>query len=220
MTPLKLYGFWRSSATFRVRVALRYKSIPFVEEVVNLETGGQRSPEYLALNPQGALPLLCFPGERPLSQSLAILEHLEERFPSPPLLPSGMADRAWVRSLAGLLAADTHPLITPRVRAALRNQPGVDDARWPAWQSHWLDMGLRAFEARLEREGMGGPYCLGGQITLADVTLASIFAVIDALALPRPEGIPCIESVLTALDGVSAFREAAPFLQLGAPVRS
>ncbi len=111
-----LYAFWRTSATYRVRVALNLKGILADERLVNLGAGEQRSPAYLAINPMAGIPALVAPGQAPITQSLAILEYLEEAHPRPALLPRDLHGRARVRSLAGLLACDTHPLITPRVK--------------------------------------------------------------------------------------------------------
>ena len=128
--PLALYGFWRTSATYRVRVALHLKNIPVQEHIVDLDAAEQRSASYLALNPLGGIPTLLAPGQPPMTQSLAILEYLEELQPTPALLPSDLAGRVRVRSLAGMLATDTHPLITPRVRKYLASPCGLDAAGW------------------------------------------------------------------------------------------
>jgi hypothetical protein len=122
---LELYAFWRSSATYRVRVALALKGLPARERYVDLDAGDQRDPAFLAINPLGAIPALIVPGQPPLTQSLAILEYLDETVPLPALLPSDPLGRARVRSIAAGLAADTHPLIVPRVRNYLTTTGGV-----------------------------------------------------------------------------------------------
>src|SRR5580692_2614450 len=109
----QLYGYWRSMATYRVRVALALKGVRVQEVAVDLDTGEQLTPQFLAVNPEGAVPALIEPGQPALTQSTAILEYLEERFPDPPLLPRDLRGRARVRSLAALIAGDTHPLIVP-----------------------------------------------------------------------------------------------------------
>lgn len=215
--PMLLYGFWRSSASFRVRVALRLKDIPFQEKVVNLEAGEQRSPSYLALNPQGAIPTLLVPGQPPLTQSLAILEWLDEYQPSPPLLPTDPWERAFVRSLAALLTADTHPLVTPRVKGYLSRQQAIADDPWRAWQTHWFHTGLSAFEQRLVNEGRSGNFCLGDTVGIADICLASILAVMAVLKIAPPDGIPLIGKIAGNASTLPAFAEAAPFKQAGAP---
>lgn len=215
---ITLYGFWRSSATFRVRVALRLKGLPFQEKIVNLDAGEQRSPAYLALNPQGAIPLLAVPGLSPLTQSLAILEFLEEYQPLPSILPGSAADRAWVRSLAAMLACDTHPLITPRVRGYLKTQQAIDDDTWRAWQTHWFHAGLSAFERRLTMERRSGLFCLGDEVSMADICLASLFAVMGALKIDPPEGLPIIARVMANASSLEAFSDSAPLKQPGAPI--
>lgn len=212
-----LYGFWRSSASFRVRVGLRLKGIAFRECSVNLEAGEQRSPAYLALNPQGAVPTLVLPGQPPLTQSLAILEFLDEYRPSPPLLPADPFDRAWVRSLAALLAADTHPLITPRIRGYLRQYPALDDAAWRKWQTHWFHSGLAAFEQRLVQDGRSGHFCLGDTPGMADICLVSVFAVMAALNIAAPDDIPLASQIVARANTLPAFAESAPARQAGAP---
>lgn len=212
-----LYGFWRSSATYRVRVALNLKGLAYTERIVDLDAGEQRGADYLALNPQGALPLLVVPGHPPLGQSLAILEFLEEFQPAPPLLPQGLDERARARSLAAMLASDTHPLITPRVRGYLRDQLPVDDAAWRAWQIHWFHAGLAAFERRLVQEAGSGSYCVGDAVTIADICLASIFAVMDALKIAPPDDLPTVRRIVANARALPAFAAASPFRQAGAP---
>lgn len=135
-TPqFELYAFWRSSATFRVRVALAMKGMLAHEHFVNMDAGEQHSPAYRAINPLAAIPTLVEPGHVPITQSLAILEFLEETQPVPPLLPADRHGRARVRAIAGMLVADTHPLITPRIRKYLGTTSGYDDAAWRAWQT-------------------------------------------------------------------------------------
>src|ERR1700735_5081436 len=123
---LQLYGFWRSMATYRVRVALRLKGLEAEEIALDLNAGDQFAPDFLALNPEGAVPALVVDGQPALTQSMAILEYLEERFPDPPLLPADLRARSRVRSLSALVVADTHPLIVPRVRSYL-TAAGFDD---------------------------------------------------------------------------------------------
>ncbi len=141
----ELFSFWRSSATYRVRVALDLKGVPARERNVDLDAGEQRSEAFLEINPMAAIPALidrdAGPSSTPLTQSLAILEFLEETYPTPALLPADAHGRARVRSLAAMLTADTHPLITPRVRQYLTGSGGFDAAAWRAWQIHWFGTG-------------------------------------------------------------------------------
>ena len=125
--PLQLFAYWRTSATFRVRVALHLKGLAATERFIDVDAGEHRSEAYLRINPLGAVPALVEGGQPPLTQSLAILEFLEELKPEPALLPRDLHGRARVRSLAGMLASDTHPLVTPRVRKYLSTNAGLGD---------------------------------------------------------------------------------------------
>ncbi|MEY2341551.1 maleylacetoacetate isomerase [Acidithiobacillus sp. IBUN Pt1247-S3] len=215
-TPqLELYGFWRSSATFRVRVALHWKGIAVTEHPINLAAGEQRQEEYLALNPMGAVPTLVDQG-RVLTQSLAILEYLEDSYPQPPLLPTEPYARAWVRALANLLTADTHPLITPRVMSYLQQQTAWTAEQARAWQTHWFHDGLLAIDRKLMADGLSGDFCYGGEITIADICLASIAATMDALSIALPE-TRLVAPILSRCQALEAFQRAAPRLQVGAP---
>jgi glutathione S-transferase len=133
---LQLYAYWRSMAAYRVRVALNLKGIRAQEIPVNLEAGEQLAPEFLAVNPEGAVPALIEPGQPPLTQSTAILEYLDERFPEPPLLLKDLRARARVRSLAALITSDTHPMIVPRVIWGTGTPgPGFMRITWPGMMS-------------------------------------------------------------------------------------
>ncbi len=215
-SPFELYAFWRTSATFRVRVALNLKGLTAQEHIVNLDAGEQRSEAFLKINPLGAIPALIDKGHAPMTQSLAILEFIEEFQPSPPLLPQDLHGRARVRSLANMLAADTHPLITPRVKKYLTSVGGFDDAAWRAWQIQWFGTGLAAVEQRLASEPQTGSYCHGEQVTMADICLASIVAVMRVFKVPTVN-TPTIDRIVAACDAHEAFAKAAPSRQQGAP---
>src|SRR5258708_28898768 len=145
---MKFYTFWRSQAAFRVRIALNLKGLTHEDVVINLDRGDQFKPEYKAQNPQAVVPTL-YDGDAKLFQSLAILEYLEEKYPDPPILPKDPLARAWVRGFALINAADSHPLIVPRIRNYLTNVLKVDEAGRTAWIQHWLGAGLPAMEALL-----------------------------------------------------------------------
>jgi maleylacetoacetate isomerase len=215
---MELYGFWRTSATYRVRVAIALKGLAASEHTVDLDAGEQRSAGFLALNPLGAIPALIVPGQAPLTQSLAILEFLEEAHPEPPLLPANLHGRARVRSIALMLAADTHPFITPRVRTYLMNEAKFDAAGWRAWQTHWFTTGLQAVEARLQAEAATGVFCHGDTVTIADICLASIIAVMGVFKI-EVAAIPSIDRIMARCEAIPAFAAAAPFSQTGAPPR-
>jgi len=214
--PFELYAFWRTSATYRVRVALNLKGLTAHERIVNVDAGEHRSEAYLKLNPMGAIPALVDAGHAPITQSLAILEFLDEFQPAPPLLPADLHGRARVWSIANMLAADTHPLITPRVREYLAANAAFDDAAWRAWQTQWFTTGLAAVEQRLATEPQTGAYCHGDVPTMADIVLASITAVMRVFKITVP-GTPTVDRIVATCEAHDAFARAAPARQVGAP---
>lgn len=211
-----LYAYWRTSATFRVRVALNLKGLVAEEHIVDVDAGAHRSEAYLKINPLGAIPAFVVDGGPPITQSLAILEYLEEFQPSPPLLPADLAGRARVRSLSGMLASDTHPLITPRVKKYLTGNGSFDDAAWRAWQTQWFGTGLAAVEQRLATEAATGRWCHGDEPGMADICLASIVAVMRVFRITVPD-IPTIDRIVALCDAHPAFVKAEPLRQVGAP---
>ncbi len=217
----ELYSFWRTSATYRVRVACQLKGVATKEHNVNLDAGEQRGAEFLKINPMGAVPALIDladdASKTPITQSMAILEFLEESHPSPALLPNDLYGRARVRSLAALLTSDTHPLITPRVKKYLMTQAGFDDAAWRAWQINWFTTGLHALEQRLATEPETGRFCHGQNITVADICLASIVVVMQVFKI-EVHAIPNVMRIMVNCESEPAFSRSAPARQLGAPV--
>ena len=169
---MKLYGYWRSSAAWRVRIALGLKGIDWETVPVHLvrDGGEQRRPEHLRLNPQGLVPVLVCDGMT-FTQSLAIIEYLDESRPGPPLLPGDPAGRARVRSLAQLIACEIHPLNNLRVLQYLEQRLEQDEARRTGWYQHWVGEGLRALEMRLAGEPGTGRFCHGDVPGLADCCL-------------------------------------------------
>jgi maleylacetoacetate isomerase len=169
---IRLYGYWRSSASYRVRIGLELKGLHYESVPVNLlrDGGEQRAARYRAINPQGLVPTLE-DGPQRITQSLAILEYLEETAPEPPLLPRGAAERARVRSLAQVVASDTHPLANLRVLQYLTEVLGRSPEERHAWIRHWLAQGLAACEALLAGHPATGRHCHGDAPTLADVCL-------------------------------------------------
>ncbi|MES2188828.1 MAG: maleylacetoacetate isomerase [Pseudomonadota bacterium] len=216
VAPFELFAFWRTSATYRVRVALNLKGLTAHERIINLDAGEQRGEEFLKINPMGAIPALVEPGHAPLTQSLAIVEFLDEFQPSPPLLPKDLHGRARVRSLAAMLAGDTHPLITPRVKKYLSTAAAFDDTAWRAWQIQWFSTGLKAVEQRLASEHETGTFCHGDAPTTADIVLASIMVMTRVLKIPVSD-IPTIDRIMKACDAHPAFAKAEPGRQQGAP---
>ena len=215
----ELFAFWRTSATYRVRVALNLKGLAADERFVNLDAGEQRGPAFLAVNPLGAIPALIdrkAAGAPPITQSLAILEFLEEVHPDVPLLPDTPHGRARVRSLSSMLTADTHPLLTARVITYLTETGGFDAEAAKAWRTHWLTTGLQAVEQRLATEADTGAFCHCDAVTMADVCLASLMIVLPLFKIEVPR-IPTVYRIYAACEAHPAFAKAAPSRQVGAP---
>jgi maleylpyruvate isomerase len=168
---MKVYDFFRSSAAYRLRIALNLKGLAPERVFVHLRKNEQRADAYLALNPQGLVPVLVTDGGDVLTQSLAIIEYLDETHPQPPLLPTDPLGRARVRSIALAVACDVHPLNNLRVLRYLANTLHVTEAQKDAWYAHWVSDGLATLEARLAREPATGRFCHGDVPTLADVVL-------------------------------------------------
>jgi maleylacetoacetate isomerase len=202
-----LYDYFRSSAAFRVRIALNLKGLAAERRFVHLRKGEQREAGYLELNPQGFVPLLVI-GERRLTQSLAILEYLDEKHPLPPLLPAALEDRAWVRAIALAIACDIHPLNNLRVLKHLAKELQLDEARRDEWYRHWVREGFAPLEAQLAQRAAGA-YCLGDGPTLADVCLVP--QVANALRLKVDMApYPRIRAINAACLALAPFADAAP----------
>lgn len=208
-----LHSFWLSLATYRVRIALNLKGVAFEERAHDLSQGHQHSADFRRLNPAGAVPALEGATPQPLTQSLAILEWLEDTYPTPALLPADAAGRARVRALFLITAADTHPLVVPRVRTQLAQRFGATDAATADWAGHWFKEGLSAYEAHLER---GATRCHGEVLSLADLALAShlIGAARFQVSL---DAFPKTAGVGQSLMALPEFAAAHPNLQMDAP---
>ncbi len=167
---VKLYSYWRSSAAYRLRIALNLKGVDFETVGVNLapKVAEQRSQAYRQVNVEGRVPALEIDGEV-LTQSLAILDYLDERFPQPPLLPADPLEKARVRALAQLIACDVHPLNNVSVLSYLKNELGADGDAVNGWYQHWIHRGFGPLEARLAE--LAQPFCAGGEPGLADCLL-------------------------------------------------
>ena len=208
-----LHSFWLSLATYRVRIALNLKRVSFEERTHDLTKGQQHSAEFRRLNPLGAVPALEGVTPKPLTQSLAILEWLEDTYPTPALLPADAAGRAQVRALFLLTAADTHPLVVPRVRAQLVKRFAATDADTTDWAAHWFREGLAAYEAHLDD---GATRCHGETLSLADLALAS--HLIGAARFNVALGdFPRVAHVGEAILALPEFAAAHPNLQIDAP---
>jgi maleylacetoacetate isomerase len=212
VTRLRLYSYWRSSASHRVRIALQLKGLDYDYVPVNLTAGGgeQYSAAYRALNPQSRVPTLEIGGVV-LTQSMAIMEWLEETYPDPPLMPREPMQRARVRAMAQLMVADVQPLQNNSVTRYLQERLQQDDGAVDAWRRHWVARGLAALEDMLKGD-REGDYCVGAHPTLADACLLAQCASarrfgIDTALYPR------IARIEKACNANPAFQRAAPGAQ-------
>lgn len=169
---MKLIGYFRSSAAFRVRIGLNLKGITVEHAACHLRKGEQSAPDYAAINPQKLVPALVLDSGEVLTQSLAILEYLDEIQPDPPLLPGSAVDRARVRALALICTADIHPIQNLRVMSYLRSKFGQSEESAFSWSRHWIETGFDAYEATVARDPGTGTFSHGEQPTLADLCLA------------------------------------------------
>jgi maleylacetoacetate isomerase len=214
---MKLFSYWRSLATYRVRVALNLKGLAPDEVIdVNLHEGRQRDDAYAKLNPMMALPALILDDGTVLSESLAILEYLDETHPNPPLLPKEPKARARVRALSQMIACDTHPLIVPRARKYLVGRHSVDEAGINEWGRHWHDVALKALETNLSSSPDTGRYCQGDQLTIADICLSGQ-AVGAAYFKCDMAPYPTVRRIVDECARLDAFARAHPLKQPGAP---
>jgi len=208
---LQLYTYYRSQASFRVRIALNLKGLKHDDTFLHLEHGDQFAEQYRAVNPQMVVPTLI-DGETRLFQSLAILEYLEEKYPEPPLLPTDIAARAWVRGFALINIADAHPLIVPRIRHYLLDELKLSEEQMVGWIRHWLGAGLAAMEALLAEHRESRRFCHGEGPTIADigvvtqVTPAKTFGV-DLAPYKR------VVRVYDSCMAIPAFADAHPAKQ-------
>lgn len=208
-----LHGYWRSTAAWRVRLALHYKGILHDHVAVNLLQGSQRSAGHLALNPQGLVPVLEHDGAA-LTQSLAIIEYLDELFPDPPLLPADALGRARVRAAALTIAADVHPLGNLRVQRWLKGELGADDAAVTRWLHHWMHDGLASLEAFAAQ--FGGTCLHGDQPGLADLCLLPQLYNARRFALPL-DAFPRLLAIESPMAATAWAQAAHPETQLDSP---
>jgi maleylacetoacetate isomerase len=210
---MKLYTYYRSSAAYRVRIALNLKGLECESLPRHLTRGGgeHRQAEYLAVNPQGLIPFLE-DGEARIAQSLAIIEYLEETYPDPPLLPPTPIKRALVRSLAFAIACDIHPLNNLRVLEYLRGPLGLGSAAVDEWYRHWIAAGFRGLEAQVARNGAESRHLVGTTVTLADVCLVP--QMYNARRMDCDlEPYPHLRRISAHLESLPAFARAAPSAQ-------
>ena len=206
-----LHTYYRSQASFRVRIALNYKGIARNDVFLHLEKGDQYAPAYKALNPQMVVPTLE-DGPIRLTQSLAILEYLEETHPDPPLLPKDPLARAWTRAFALINVADSHPLNVPRIRHYMTDRLKLDAAQMNGWIRHWLGLGLEAMEALLAGHKESGKFCHGDVPTFADIGLVTQVTPSRTFKLALGP-YPRVTRIYDACMTLPAFADAQPARQ-------
>lgn len=204
---MKLYSYFRSSAAYRVRIAFNLKGLSYETVPIHLqkEGGQQLKPDYRAINPQMRVPTLKLDSGELLTQSLAIIEYLDEVHPQPALLPRDPVDRAKVRALAQLIACDIHPINNLAPLRYLKNELGQDQAKIDAWYHHWVLAGFDALEAMVQP----GPYAFGVDVTLADICLVPQVANARRLKVPL-ERFPKLVAIDAACAALPAFQKARP----------
>jgi maleylacetoacetate isomerase len=205
---MKLYGFWRSSAAYRVRIALAIKGLTYDAVSVHLTKGEHNKPEYGAINPQHLVPVLEDDTER-LYQSLAIIQYLEDIHPEPSLIPADPVESSRVRSLALIVACEIHPLNNPRVLNYLTNTFAITDQQRREWYHHWIKVGFTALEKRLVDERLTGRFCHGDAPTLADVVLVPQVANARRFKVDLAP-FPTIVRIDAECAKLPAFQAAAP----------
>lgn len=206
MSSRTLYGYWRSSAAYRVRIALALKGLDYDHKGIDLRAGAQSGVGFKLLNPQGLVPYLI-DGEVGLNQSLAIVEYLDEVYPEPRLLPDDAVARARVRAAAMAIACDIHPINNLRVLKYLKNAMGHEQAEIDAWAQHWIETGFAALEEIAE--GSPGPYLFGDAVTLADVCLVP--QMYNARRVRTDlSAFPKLVEIDKALNALPAVRKARP----------
>jgi maleylacetoacetate isomerase len=213
---MKFFSFWRSLASFRVRIALNLKQLPAEIVFVDLDADAQRAADYRQTNPQMMLPSLVLDDGTVLFQSLAILEYLEETHPAPPLLPADARGRARVRGLAAMVACEGHPLLTPRVRRYLDHELNLRDTQQAAWRRHWTVETLAALEGHLAGHNDTGRFCHGDAPTMADICMvghvtAAVNQQIDLVPYPAVKRI--FETAMV----LPEFAKAHPSMQPDMP---
>ena len=205
---LKLYGYFRSSASYRVRIALNMKGLDYEQASIHLAKGRQYTPEFSEVSPQNLVPVLEHDGQR-LYQSLAIIQYLDEKFPQPALLPKDSTARNRVRSLALISACEIHPLNNTRVLAYLSDTLKLTDEQKNAWYRHWVTVGFTALEKRLATEKETGQFCHGGAPGFADISLVPQVANANRFQVDLGP-FPTIRRINDECLKLDPFRKAMP----------
>jgi maleylacetoacetate isomerase len=210
---LELYSYWRSSASYRVRIALHLKSLPYVMHGVDLmkDGGEQWQAQYREVNPQGRVPTLVHDGQR-FTQSLAIIEYLDETFPGTRLIPKDPVDRAHVRMLANIIACDIQPLQNTSTTRYLKEKLRADEAAVSAWLREWITRGLDAYDAHLERDRLSGRFSHGDTPTMADCCLVPQMFAAQRFGV-EPARYPRLALIAENCNALAAFQHAHPAKQ-------
>jgi maleylacetoacetate isomerase len=209
---ITVYGFWRSIASFRVRVALKLKGLPFEEIPIDILSGEQFKPEYAAVNDERVVPTFIHDGHS-IFQSLAIIEYLEALQPTPRLIPEDVKEKAYAKSLALMTVADSHPLVTPRVRNHLAKAFGADAKAIEDWGRHWTTEGLATYERMLARRP-AAPFALGAEPGLADICIAGQVVTAQYVKLGLDD-FPALKRLSDRCFELPAFATSHPFEQPG-----
>jgi maleylacetoacetate isomerase len=209
---ITVYGFWRSIASFRVRVALRLKGLQFEEIPIDILSGEQFKPDYAAVNAERVVPTFIHDGHS-IFQSLAIIEYLDDIQPKPRLIPEDARERAYARSLALTTIADAHPLVTPRIRNHLAKAFGADAKAIEDWGTHWTTEGLATFERLLGRRAPA-PFALGAEPGLADICIAGQVVTAQYLKIEL-SAFPTVARLADRCFEIPAFATSHPFAQPG-----
>lgn len=210
---MELYTYFRSSASYRVRIALALKGVRAHQRYVHLVKGGgeQHREEFKRINPAELVPVLT-DGDAVITQSLAMLEYLEEKYPAVPLLPEVASDRAWVRSLALQISCEIHPLNNLRVLQYLERELQLTSKQKQAWIAHWIALGFAALETELSTEGRSGTCCFGDTPTIVDCCLVPQVFNARRFGIPM-DAYPTVARIAQHLQSLEAFRVAAPGVQ-------
>jgi len=209
---IQMYGFWRSLASFRVRVALKLKGLPFEETSIDILSGEQFKPDYEEVNAERVVPTFIHDGHS-VFQSLAIIEYIEDIKPEPRLIPADPKERAYARSLALMTIADAHPLVTPRVRNHLAKTFGANAHAIEQWGKHWTTEGLATYERLLVRR-TPAPFALGAEPSLADICIAGQVVGAHLLKLDLAM-FPIVARLAERCFALPAFKSSHPFEQPG-----
>jgi maleylacetoacetate isomerase len=207
----QLYTFFRSSTSFRLRIALACKGLAYEPHYISLPNMEHHAPSYQALHPQRLIPLLVDGGQSYI-QTMATIEYLDETYPEPPLIPKDIRSRAYVRAVSQIIGCEMHPLNNVRVLKYLKTQFNADEAATRVWYAHWIGEGFRGLEAYLRDTRLHGAYCFGDSITMADICLVP--QVFNAARFDCPvDDYPLIRGIFERCMQLDAFRTTQPGTQ-------